>query len=295
MTAIRLCLLAGALAAASAAPAAPGPVAVTPEVRWFELGSVKLGSLHDGGMQAPNDAKVLGIDVGAQAVAKVLARAGAPSDSIALSVNVLVAQLPGRIVLFDTGLGPKAGGQLMASLAKAGIAPDAVTDVLITHGHGDHVGGLVLADGAPAFPKAAVRMAAKEWTAIKDKPQNASLAAAIGGQVQTFEPGAEAVPGIRTRAIEGHTPGHTGYELTAGKSRLFALGDTAHSFIVSLAEPDWAMAYDLDKAVGKASRRATLARLATSRELVFAPHFPYPGVGRVVRSGKGFAWRPSLK
>ena len=87
-------------------------------------------------------------------------------------------------------------------------------------------------------------------------------AAVIAGQVEAFEPGAVIVPGITAVGIEGHTPGHSGYEIVSGKARLLAIGDTAHSSIVSLAKPDWTVQYDNDQAQGKAARRATLAALA---------------------------------
>ena len=72
------------------------------------------------------------------------------------------------------------------------------------------------------------------------------------------------------------------------------MGDLAHSSIVSLAEPDWAIGYDTDRTQGQATRRAALARLAASHERVFAPHFPFPGVGRIEAVGDGFAWAPGL-
>lgn len=295
MRAVRLSLLvAAALSGASVAAVETGPVATTPEARWFTLGTLQLASLHDASFVAANDGKIIGQDVGPDAVAKVLAKAGAPGDSIALSVNALLVKLPGRVVLIDSGLGPMAKGVLAASLVSAGIAAGDVTDVLITHTHGDHIGGLATADGKPAFPNATVRMATKEWAWMQAAPGSAALVKIIAPQVKTFEPGAVLAPGIASVAIDGHTPGHVGYEVSSGTARLLDIGDTAHSSIVSLAEPDWAMGFDDDKAQGKLSRRATLTRLAASHELVFSPHFPFPGVGRVTASGKGFAWSPEV-
>jgi len=292
MRAFRLGLfVAAAIVSVAAAAVETGPVATTPEARWFKLGKLKLAALHDGGFVAANDGKIIGQDAGPEAVAKVLAAAGVPTDRLALSVNTLLVKLPGRTVLIDSGLGP-AKGMLTASLAAAGMTPGEITDVLITHSHGDHVGGLATADGKPAFPNAVVRMAAAEWAWMKTMPGAAALVAAIGSQVKTFEPGAVIAPGIRSVAIEGHTPGHVGYEVGAASTRLLDIGDTAHSSIVSLGKPDWTMGFDNDKAQGKISRRATLARLAATRELVFAPHFPFPGVGRIVVAGDGFAWAP---
>ena len=259
----------------------------------FRLGSLRLVALRDGGFNAPNDGKVLGVDAGPEAVARVLASAGAPTDTIALSVNALLVRSAGHTVLIDTGLGPNAHGGLLASLAKAGVAPGDVTDILITHSHGDHVGGLLTAAGASAFPKAAVRMAASEWEWMRSQAGGRAIASAISPQVRTFAPGARVLPGITSIAITGHTPGHVGYEIASGGSRLLDIGDTAHSYIVSLAQPGWAMGFDNDRAEGRRSREATLARLARSHELVFSPHFPFPGVGHVIKAGEGYRWQPA--
>jgi glyoxylase-like metal-dependent hydrolase (beta-lactamase superfamily II) len=177
----------------------------------------------------------------------------------------------------------------------AGVTPDQVTDVLITHTHGDHVGGLATPDKKPAFPNARIRMSAKEWAYMQSQPGAKALTATIAPQVQTFEPGQTVVPGVTAVAIDGHTPGHVGYEIVSGRAHLLDIGDTAHSSVISLARPDWVMGFDSDPQVGKASRRALLTRLAASHELIFSPHFPYPGVSRIVADGDAFAWRPALE
>ena len=282
-----------AFAVPPAAQAQLGPVAVVPETAAFPFGKLQLTVLRDAAANAPNDAKVFGVDAGVAAVEKVLEDAGAPAGQISLSVNVLLVRLPGHVVLVDTGYGAPRG-ILLASLAKAGIAPAAITDVLITHGHGDHAGGLVDADGKSVFPRAVVRMAAPEWASIKAAPANAKLVAGITAQVKTFAPGAAILPGIASVDLHGHTPGHSGYAIVSGAARLLAIGDSAHSYIVSLAKPGWAMGYDKDKVLGAASRTALLTRLAASGETVFSPHFPFPGLGHVERAGEGFTWKAGL-
>ncbi len=290
--ALLLAAVSGLALAGPAGAAETGPQPVTAAIATFKLGDLTLTALRDAEFVAPNDAKIFGFGQEPAAIDKVLVANGAPAGSIRVSVDALLVRLPGHLALLDTGFGVNNKGVIIASLAKAGVAPDAITDVLITHSHGDHVGGLLGADGKSIFPKAAIHMAAKEWASVQAQPELAKFVAAIGPQVQTFDGDALILPGITSVTIAGHTPGHTGYEITSKGQSLLDIGDTAHSSILSLARPDWAMGFDSDKAVGAASRRATLARLAQRHELVFAPHFPFPGVGRVVAKGDGFTWAP---
>lgn len=290
----------GALGLAAAAlmtmtPAIAAPTPAAPAAAAFRIGAFRAFALRDMLNVVPNDNKVFGLGQTPQAVAEVLAAAGAPADAITLGVDALLIETPGHVVLIDTGLGPKVGGVLMRSLASAGVAPDSVTDVLITHSHGDHVGGLVTADGGSAFPKATIRLSEAEWTWMQRNPNQTGIVAAIRGQVKPFVPGRAVLPGITPVSLPGHTPGHVGYQIVSKGARLLDIGDSAHSSIVSLARPDWPIGYDQDKAAGIANRERLLGALVRSHERIFAPHFPYPGVGTVVTSGKGYVFRPGLK
>lgn len=260
----------------------------------FKVGDLDLVSLHDTQFVLPNDAKVFGLDAGVEAVTTVLRDAGAPTDKITLSVDALLVKDGSRLILIDTGVGPK-GGKLIDSLKYAGVTPDQITDVLISHGHGDHIGGLINADGTPAFQNAKVRMTAAEWEAIKSGGQADAIVAAITPQVETFAPGAQISPSIKSVEVKGHTPGHTAYEITSGKKTLLAIGDSAHSSIISLARPEWFIAFDGDKPIARDSRKELLSELAKSGQLIFSPHFPYPGIGTVKAKGDGFVWAPALK
>lgn len=270
-----------------------GPASVPPAAQSFHIGGLRLTALHDAQYVVPNDGKTFGVDVGAGRVSELLRAAGAPTERITLSVNALLVRSGRRVLLLDTGLGPKAHGGLLASLGQAGVPPTAVTDVLITHSHGDHVGGLLDASGQPAFPRATIRMASAEWAWLK-KQGPAELVKAIADHVVPFEPGAPIAPGVTSVALYGHTPGHVGYEIVSGRARLLDIGDIAHSSLVSLARPQWTMGFDNDAALAKTTRLNTLTRLAKDQELVFAPHFPFPGVGHVAAEGGAFVWKPGI-
>ena len=170
---------------------------------------------------------------------------------------------------------------------------ETVTDVVIRHSHGDHVSGLVDADGELVFPKAVVRTAAAEWAWMKSQPAATDLVKAIEPRLQTFKPGTAIAPGVTAIALDGHTPGHVGYEIVSGKEHLLDIGDLAHSSLVSLKKPDRTMGFDSDAALAKATRKATLARFAKEQELVFAPHFPFPRVGNITVGSDGYGWKPA--
>lgn len=292
----RFLLLAATATLATAALAAVthGPVPTAPAAEAMQLDDLKLVSLRDAGFQAPNDGTVFGLNAGADAVTALLAAAGVPTDRVSLSLQALLVKLPSGYVLIDTGLGPKFEGRLRDSLALTGIDPDAIGHIFISHSHFDHAGGLADAAGKPLFPKAVIHMDAAEWAFLQANKDNAALAAAIAPQVKTFTGPGPIIPGVAAEPNHGHTPGHTTYRITSGNTSILALGDTAHSHIVSVGRPDWTIAYDTDQVKGAAARRATLAALAASGANVWSPHFPFPGIGKVVAKGDGFVWVPNV-
>jgi len=291
-TAILLAALLG-LGAAAGARADPKFVPTAPEARAFHLGALTLTALHDEQIVVPNDGKTFALGVSPSEVGKVLRAAGAPADRITLSVNALLVRMGRRLILIDTGLGLRYHGQLLGSLEAAGVSPADVTDVLISHPHPDHVGGLLDAQGKPAFTNATIHMAGAAWSWMQQKGAPA-MAKALASRVQTFEPGASIAPGIVSVSLPGHTPGHVGYEITSGRSQLMYIGDIAHSSIVSLTRPEWSIEFDSDHVIANQTRRKTLSALARSGEWVYSPHFPFPGVGHVTAAGSGFAWDPGL-
>ncbi len=294
-------ILSGLIAAGCSQPeatelASAPAVAASPDVTRFRVGGLEAISLRDGGMSGvPNDNTILGVGKTPAEVAAVLTANGLPGDSFSLSIQPLLVRDGQRLVLIDAGAGASMGptsGKLPASLRAAGIELSEITDVLISHGHGDHVAGLVDGAGALTFPNATIRMSAPEWAAIQADAQMAALVTAITPRVETFEPGAQVTPSIVAVPIMGHTPGHTGYEIRSGEERLLYVADSMHHSVVSVQKPDWANAFD-GAPQAMQSRIALLNRAADENLRLYAVHFPYPGVGRVERREDGtIVWVP---
>jgi glyoxylase-like metal-dependent hydrolase (beta-lactamase superfamily II) len=274
------------------------------DVRTFTIGTYSAVALRDGGGNFPNDNKVFAVGRTPADVAAVLSAAKLPTERLDLSIQPLLVQTADRVLLFDTGAGGYmggSGGKLPAALETAGISPVSITDIFISHAHGDHVGGLVNASGALAFPGATIHISAPEWAFLKGLPpqlvtafgitDHAALIAAMTPKVAEFVPDADIVPGVvKAVAIQGHTPGHSGYRITSGKRSLLYIGDVAHHFVVSVRHPEWTIAFDADPPTAQASRKALLTQSATNKQLLYSPHFPFPGLGRIERRGEGFAW-----
>jgi len=188
-----------------------------------------------------------------------------------------------------------------ASMSAAGIDPQSITDVFISHAHGDHVGGLLNDQTALAFPNAAIYISSPEWALLKEMSastaasvgigQHPALVAAMAPKLAVFAPGAEIIPGIvKAVEIRGHTPGHSGYLITSGQSSLLYFGDAMHHFVVSVQKPEWTISFDADPSTAEASRSELLARSAASGQRLYGEHFPFPGVGKVESRADGYVW-----
>lgn len=269
----------------------------SPDVHPFTVGDLKLAALRDGVIVVPV-AQSPWVEAGAKAedIVALLTAGGAPTDAVHLPVQPLLVRDGARVVLIDAGAGGQMGTDnlLVASLRAAGVAPDQVTDILISHAHGDHIGGLVDAKGALTFPQAVIRMSAPEWDAARAgaKGDEAVLIQTITPRVEVFQPAAQVTPAIRAVPLKGHTPGHSGYEIASGSERLLYLGDALHSSLISVPRPDLALVWDNDRTAGAETRRTLLDQGAQGGLRYYGVHFPFPGLGRIERRGEGYVWTP---
>ncbi|HEX6636463.1 MAG TPA: MBL fold metallo-hydrolase [Steroidobacteraceae bacterium] len=278
-----------------AALAAPAPMQ-SANVHEFKIGEFTAVALRDGEPEFPNDNQVFGVGQKPEDVAAVLSAAGLPTDKLRLTFAPLLVKTADRVLLFDGGaggmMGP-AGGKLPGSLTEAGIDPAKVTDIYISHSHGDHVGGLASPEGKLTFPNATIHLSAPEWQHLSGQKDLATLVAAMKPKVDAFAPGAELLPGLVTAVeLKGHTPGHSGYRITAGQESLLYIGDAMHHSVISVQKPEWTIAFDGDNATGTATRIALVNELAASGQRFYAYHFPFPGVGKLEKRGEGAVFVP---
>lgn len=279
-------------------PAPTVASAVSSNVHEFKIGELTAFALKDGAFVFPNDAKTIGVGRTPEEIAALLEAAGVPSTELSLSIQPLLVKASDKVLLFDAGAGAGAGetaGKLVTSMREASIDPASVTDVFISHLHGDHIGGLVDGNGALVFANATVRMSAPEWEALKSADASdasrAALVQAITPKVETFAPGADIVPNlVKSVDIKGHTPGHSGYLISSGAESLLYIGDTAHHHVVSVQEPDWTIQFDRDAPTAQASRKELIASNAQAGQRIYAVHFPFPGLGKFAQHGERFVW-----
>lgn len=280
---------------------APLAQASEQNVYAFKIGELSAFALRDGGSQFPNDNQIVGVDRSPEDVADLLSASGASTTELSLSVQPLLVLAGDKVLLFDTGAGTNMGegnGKLLDSMKQAGIDPASVTDIFISHAHGDHIGGLIGPSGVTPFANATIHLSGPEWTFLRGWDEKAgerqvAPIATLAPKVNAFEPGSELLPGLVTAVeIKGHTPGHSGYRITSGTESLLYIGDTAHHYIVSVQRPEWTISFDHDAPTAQASRSELIERSAASGERIYAVHFPFPGLGKFSRSDDRFVWTP---
>lgn len=298
--------LGGSAATLPAHAGAPMVKTQAPGFHRVMIGSYEITALSDGTTDLPA-AQLLhsqAHDVLGQLTAQHL------KSEVETSITGYLVNTGDKLVLIDAGTGALMGprlGKLDANLRAAGYQPEQVDDVLLTHAHPDHLGGLML-QGKMAFPNATIHMEQAEvayWMSHermkKAQPMErdffesaiASLTAyAQAGRIQAFKPGAEVVPGIKAITAHGHTVGHTVFAVQSAGERLLVIGDLIHVGPVQLHDPSVTIAFDSDEKAARATRLQFFNQAARDNTLIAATHLSFPGVGYLSKAGTSFRWMP---
>ena len=276
------------------------------ETRSLKLGSFRILTVRDGMRPSGAPNETFGTDQSADAVGALLKENFLPADSFVNSFTPALVDTGSEVVLFDTGMGEggrDAGmGRLVEGLKYAGYTPDQISVVVITHMHGDHIGGL-MEGGKPTFPNARYVTGRTEYD-FWVNPARMGTPAEQGHQgvlakVQplaeklTFiENDGEVVPGITGLDAFGHSPGHMIFRIESEGKVMMLTADTANHFVLSLQQPDWEVRFDMDKAQAAATRRKVFDMIATDRLAFIGYHMPFPAVGFVEKAGPGYRFVP---
>jgi glyoxylase-like metal-dependent hydrolase (beta-lactamase superfamily II) len=289
------------------------PTEQVPGVYHRRVGDMLVTALHDGHQDVAMTT-VLGIAPEEAASMLGAARRPVPRRT---TVNCFLIRDGARCILVDAGCGTggaKTAGRLLPNLAAAGLAPEAIDMVLMTHLHPDHFGGLVDAAGDAVFPRAELLLSAAEHAYWHDDEAMGRMAdparqkifflnarralAPYADRLRRIGAG-EILPGITAVPLPGHTPGHTGYRIASQGRSLLIWGDIVHVQELQVPRPEVTMLVDVDPAGAIATRRGLLDEMADRREAVAGMHLHFPGLAHVARGPQGHllladAWSTDL-
>ena len=293
-------------------PASQKAGELVPSRYALQIGEIDALVVSDGVLPLPTT--TMATNVAPADLANWLDHMCMPPDKFDWPLNVMVARSGDQTILIDAGLGgqfpgfPRAG-QFPQRLESAGIALESVTDVIITHMHMDHVGGL-LVDGVKERlrPDVRIHVAAAEvefWTSPDFSHTNmpkpvpdvlrstaTSFYNEYRDRLRLFNDTYEVAPGVVVRLTGGHTPGHSVVDLVSGGERLTFAGDAI--FPVGFEHPDWHNGFEHDPEESARVRIGLFQELAKNRGLLVAAHLPFPSVGRVAVDGDVYRWVPVI-
>ena len=254
------------------------------------LGGFEVTNLLAGTAVREDPQSIFGMNVDKSTFEEVSNANNLPLNAAQFFFTPVVVNTGAELILFDTGLNP-AG--TTAALEAAGYTADQVDKVVITHMHGDHIGGLQT-DGVPTYGNAQHYTGAVEmnhWAAAGNERFD-GIVKPLMDAFTMLDDGASVASGVTAMAAFGHTPGHMVYMLESDGAQLLLGADFANHFVWSLGYPDWEVRFDMDKAAAAATRKTLLDMMATDGIPFSSYHMPWPAFGFVERAGEGYRYAP---
>ncbi len=292
---------------------APMQGELKPNVYRFKFGGFEIANILDGKVIRDGLHPSFGPERKPQEAQELCRNNGIEANRYAHPFIPTVVNTGRELVLFDTGNGalPRdypqlrsrlSDGRLVEGLAQLGYKPDDIDIVVITHGHPDHIGGLMDA-GKPVFPSARYVFAAAEFDFWK-RGENVrearkfnlqlfqKLALPLADKSSFIKPGDEIASGVRAIDVAGHSPGMLACHIESEGKRLLIWADACVHYVMSIQRPEWHLDVDDDKDKAVATRKRILDMAAAEQLFVTGYHMPFPGIGTIDRTTDGYRWVP---
>jgi glyoxylase-like metal-dependent hydrolase (beta-lactamase superfamily II) len=276
----------------------------------FRLGDFEATVISDGALNL-GPAAALYPKTPKETVEGVLASQFQSSAAVVVQENCLVLNTGDKLVLFDSGIGPykvfgTTAGRLENTLTASGIKPDDIDAIILTHGHIDHLSGIMSDDGKRLFPNAQIIMSKVEhdfWTDEAKTSSTGVMKLLVDSARKNLLPnkdrmvfvedGKEAIKGVSVVSSRGHTPGHASYLLSSAGQNFLFTGDAVTNTAISFSHPDWVFGFDADPGMASETRKRVLDMAVQDKLTLIGYHFAFPGIGNVAKEGDVYRFVPA--
>jgi glyoxylase-like metal-dependent hydrolase (beta-lactamase superfamily II) len=294
---------------AQGAPTLGAPTLPSPGFRKMSHGAMEIIAINDGAFRRPLNAEFV-TNAPFDQVKAFLASQNLSTEYIDIPFTPFLVINGRQRILFDTGFadnGPPTAGRLITNMEAAGYKPADITDVIISHFHGDHINGLRFKNGSLVYPNAKVHVPAPEyafWTDennIKNAPEGMKGAYAAvqrvfgslpSSQLVKFTPGSEVATGIASVAAYGHTPGHSLFTVKSQGRNFIYVADLTNVPALFARNPDWSVVFDMNAEMASQTRRKVFDMIVKEKMTAGGFHFPFPAMGTIAKEANGYEFKP---